>query len=251
MTQRLTAEPDGEIRDSLKEMFPVFPIVIGVSMSLLAFITDKMASRAQSLSLTKLPPLQAGTVLIGLAALFCSSLFAQTTAEGGSSKGTASCPALLNKTFPRLQDDAPQNLCQYAGKVLLVVNTASYCGFTPQYEGLEKLYGDYSAQGFVVLGFPSNDFGKQEPGKSKEIADFCYNTYGVKFPMFSKTVVSGKEINPLFSELIKAGGSAPSWNFHKYLIGRDGKFINSYASMTTPQSNRITADIKKALAQQP
>ena len=220
-------------------------------MSLLALITDKMASKAQSLSLTKLPPRRAGAMLIGLAALFCGSLFAQSTAAGSSSKGTANCPALLNKTFPRLQDDAPQNLCQYAGKVLLVVNTASYCGFTPQYEGLEKLYGDYSAQGFVVLGFPSNDFGKQEPGKSKEIADFCYNTYGVKFPMFSKTVVSGKEINPLFGELIKAGGSAPSWNFHKYLIGRDGKLINSYASMTKPQSNRITADIKKALAQQP
>ena len=251
MTQRLTAEPDGEIRDAMKETLPILPIVIGVSMSLLAFITDKMAFRAQRLSRAKLLPRRAGAMLIGLAALFCGSLFAQSTAAGSSSKGTANCPALLNKTFPRLQDDTPQNLCQYAGKVLLVVNTASYCGFTPQYEGLEKLYGDYSAQGFVVLGFPSNDFGKQEPGKSKEIADFCYNTYGVKFPMFSKTVVSGKEINPLFSELIKAGGSAPSWNFHKYLIGRDGKLINSYASMTTPQSNRITADIKKALAQQP
>jgi glutathione peroxidase len=155
------------------------------------------------------------------------------------------------KFFPRLQDDTPQNLCQYAGKVLLVVYTASYCGFTPQYEGLEKLYADYSAQGLVVLGFPSNDFGEQEPGKSKEIADFCYNTYGVKFPMFAKTVVSGKEANPLFAELIKAGGSAPRWNFYKYLIGRDGKFIDSYASITAPQGNRITGDIKKALAKQP
>lgn len=249
MTRRLTAEPDGKIRDALKEMFPVFSIVSGVFMSLLALITDKMAIRAQSLCRAKFLPRRAGAMLIGLTALFCGSLFAQSTAAGSSS--AASCPALLNKTFPRLQDDAPQNLCQYAGKVLLVVNTASYCSFTPQYEGLEKLYGDYSAQGLVVLGFPSNDFGDLEPGKSKEIADFCYNTYGVKFPMFSKTVVSGKEINPLFAELIKAGGSAPSWNFHKYLIGRDGKFINSYASMTAPQSNRITADIKKALAQQP
>jgi len=249
MTRCLTAEPDGKIRDALKEMFPVFSIVSGVFMSLLALITDKMAIRAQSLCRAKFLPRRAGAMLIGLAALFCGSLFAQSTAAGSSS--AASCPALLNKTFPRLQDDAPQNLCQYAGKVLLVVNTASYCSFTPQYEGLEKLYGDYSAQGLVILGFPSNDFGDLEPGKSKEIADFCYNTYGVKFPMFSKTVVSGKEINPLFAELIKAGGSAPSWNFHKYLIGRDGKFINSYASMTAPQSNRITADIKKALAQQP
>jgi len=201
---------------------------------------------------TKVLSRWAGVLLVGFAALFCGSLFAQSgVAAPGGSKGTAACPALLNKTFPRLQDDAPQNLCQYAGKVLLVVNTASYCGFTPQYEGLEKLYADYSAQGLVVLGFPSNDFGEQEPGKSKEIADFCYNTYGVKFPMFSKTVVSGTEMNPLFAELIKAGGSAPRWNFYKYLIGRDGKFIDSYASMTTPQSNRITGDIKKALAKQP
>ena len=186
--------------------------------------------------------------LVGAAALFCGSLSAQAASSG---KAAGACPALLNKTFARLQDDAPQNLCQYAGKVLLVVNTASYCGFTPQYEGLEKLYADYAAQGLVVLGFPSNDFGEQEPGKSKDIADFCYNTYGVKFPMFAKTVVSGKEANPLFAELIKAGGSAPRWNFYKYLIGRDGKFIDSYASITTPQSSRITGDIKKALAQQP
>jgi glutathione peroxidase len=190
----------------------------------------------------------ATTTLVGVAVLFSNALFAQSAS---GSKGAGACPALLNKTFARLQDDTPQNLCQYAGKVLLVVNTASYCGFTPQYEGLEKLYADYSAQGLVVLGFPSNDFGEQEPGKSKEIADFCYNTYGVKFPMFAKTVVSGKEANPLFAELIKAGGSAPRWNFYKYLIGRDGKFIDSYASITTPQGNRITGDIKKALAKQP
>ena len=193
----------------------------------------------------------ARATLIGIAALSSAVVFAQTSSAAVSSKGVGNCPALLNKTFPRLQDDAPQNLCQYAGKVLLVVNTASYCGFTPQYEGLEKLYADYSEQGLVVLGFPSNDFGEQEPGKSKDIADFCFNTYGVKFPMFAKTVVSGKEANPLFADLIKAGGSAPRWNFYKYLIGRDGKFIDSYASITTPQSSRITGDIKKALAQKP
>ena len=188
--------------------------------------------------------------LLALSLLACGGAQAEST-NASSAKTAGNCPALLNKTFPRLQDDAPQNLCQYAGKVVLVVNTASYCGFTPQYEGLEKLYADYAAQGLVVLGFPSNDFGEQEPGKSKEIADFCFNTYGVKFPMFAKTVVSGKEANPLFAELIKAGGSAPRWNFYKYLIGRDGKFIDSYASVTTPQSSRITGDIKKALAQQP
>ena len=98
----------------------------------------------------------------------------------------AGCPPLLNHTVPRLQDEAPQNLCQYAGRVLLIVNTASFCGFTPQYEGLEALHAKYAAQGLVVLGFPSNDF-SQEPGSAKDIADFCSNTFGVKFPMFSKT----------------------------------------------------------------
>jgi len=161
----------------------------------------------------------------------------------------AACPALLQKTFNRLQDDAPQNLCQYAGKVLLVVNTASYCGFTPQYEGLEKLYATYGAQGLVVLGFPSNDFGQQEPGKGKDIADFCFNTYSVKFPMFEKSVVTGKNANPLFLELAKAGGGSPRWNFYKYLVGRDGKLIDSYSSITTPDSASLLSDVKKALAQ--
>jgi glutathione peroxidase len=110
------------------------------------------------------------------------------------------CPSLLNFKHNRLQDDAPQNLCQYAGKVTLVVNTASYCGFTSQYEGLEKLYANYKDKGLVILGFPSNDF-SQEPGDGKEIADFCYNTYGVKFPMFSKTFVKGKDAHPLFAAL--------------------------------------------------
>jgi len=133
----------------------------------------------------------------------------------------ANCPALLNHTFNRLQDEAPQNLCQYAGKVTLVVNTASYCGFTSQYEGLEKLYAKYKDKGLVVLGFPSNDF-SQEPDGDKKIADFCYNTYGVKFPMFSKSSVRGNEANSLFAALHKAGAKEPGWNFFKYLIDRDG-----------------------------
>ena len=159
------------------------------------------------------------------------------------------CSPLLSHTFPRLQDEAPQNLCQYQGKVILAVNTASFCGFTSQYEGLEKIYAKYKDQGFVVLGFPSNDFGKQEPGSSKEIADFCFNTYGVKFPMFEKSVVTGKNANPLFQELAKAGGGSPRWNFYKYLVGRDGKLIDSYSSMTSPDGSAIVADVKKALAQ--
>ena len=156
------------------------------------------------------------------------------------------CPTLLNHQFNRLQDEAPQNLCQYAGKVTLVVNTASYCGFTSQYEGLEKLYAKYQARGLVVLGFPSNDF-SQEPDENKKIADFCYNTYGVKFPMFAKTSVKGKNANTLFAALKKAGAKEPGWNFNKYLIGRDGKLIDSYGSFTRPDEKEFVAAIEKAL----
>lgn len=154
---------------------------------------------------------------------------------------------LLAHTFPRLQDDSPQALSQYKGKVILVVNTASYCGFTTQYEGLEALYAKYQSKGLVVLGFPSNDFGKQEPGNSKEIADFCYNTYGVKFPMFAKTSVQGDAVNPLYAQLIKATGVTPKWNFYKYLINRQGKVLSSYVSKITPEDKNLIADIEKAL----
>ena len=160
---------------------------------------------------------------------------------------SAICPPLLKKSFRRLQDDAPQNLCQYAGKVVLVVNTASYCGFTSQYEGLEKLYANHSRQGLVVLGFPSNDFGQQEPGDSQQIADFCFNTYGVKFPMFEKSVVKGDGANALFRELSLATGKSPAWNFHKYLIDRKGRVLASYPSEATLDDPRLVADLNRAL----
>ncbi|HEU4620922.1 MAG TPA: glutathione peroxidase [Burkholderiaceae bacterium] len=160
----------------------------------------------------------------------------------------AACPALLDHTFPRLQDESPQSLCQFEGKVALVVNTASYCGFTSQYEGLEKLYARYRDQGFVVLGFPSNDFGNQEPGNAKEIADFCFNTYGVKFPMFAKSSVTGDAANPLFKALTAETGSRPRWNFHKYLIDRNGKAIAAYSSLTKPSDRKLVADIERLLA---
>lgn len=158
------------------------------------------------------------------------------------------CPALLQHSFPRLQDEQPQPLCQYAGKVLLVVNTASKCGYTPQYEGLEALYGKYGPQGLVVLGFPSGDFGGQELNDAKAIADFCFNTYGVKFPMFSKSSVKGAAANPFYAQLLQASGKAPGWNFHKYLIGRDGRVLGSYDSDVTPTSAALVAKIEKALA---
>ena len=143
------------------------------------------------------------------------------------------CPAVLQHTFPRLQDEKPQPLCQYAGRVLLVVNTASFCGFTPQYEGLEALHARYRDKGLVVLGFPSNDF-NQEKATNKEIADFCENTFGVKFPMFGKSSVRGAEANPLFRQLAAQTGKSPTWNFHKYLIGRDGKVVAHYSNFTRP-----------------
>ena len=183
----------------------------------------------------------------GFCCAFAFSVQAATTTPPEADLGA--CPVLLQKTFNRLQDDAPQNLCQYSGKVILVVNTASQCGFAPQYEGLEKLYATYGSKGFVVLGFPTNDFGQQEPGKGKEIADFCFNTYGVKFPMFEKSTVMGKSANPLFTELTKASGTPPRWNFYKYLIGRDGKVIESYTSFTTPENGKLVTELKKALAQ--
>jgi glutathione peroxidase len=170
----------------------------------------------------------------------CTSLFA-------SSVYAMDCPTLLDHKFNRLQDDSPQNLCQYSGKVTLVINTASYCGYTAQYEGLEKLYAKYKDKGFVVLGFPSNDF-SQEPGNNKDIADFCYNTYGVKFPMFAKSSVRGKEMNPLFAALSKASGKSPGWNFHKYLIDKEGKLLANYGSSVSPDDKNLVATIEKALA---
>ena len=172
---------------------------------------------------------------------------AATPATAPSAPSANACPAILKHKFNRLQDEAPQNLCQYAGKVTLVVNTASYCGFTSQYQGLEDLFAKYQSKGLVVLGFPSNDFGQQEPGSSKEIADFCFNTYGVKFPMFSKAVVVGAKRNALYQELAKATGKTPEWNFHKYLIDRNGKVLASFPSNVAPDNKTLLAAIEKAL----
>lgn len=184
-----------------------------------------------------------------LLAALAGTAAAQT--RDGSAKGMAAapagCPPLLNHSVPRLQDDAPQNLCQYAGKVLLVVNTASYCGFTKQFEGLEALNAKYGPRGLVVLGFPSNDF-KQEDADAKKTAEVCFNTYGVKFPMFATGPVRGSDAQPIFRQLAAATGNQPSWNFNKYLVGRDGKAIAHWGSMTGPTSGSITGAIEKALA---
>jgi glutathione peroxidase len=183
---------------------------------------------------------------LSAAVVFSGPAAAQTANAPAAPRLAASCPAVLHYTFNRLQDDAPQDLCQYSGKVVLVVNTASYCGFTKQYEGLEALYAKYGSRGLVVLGFPSNDFGKQEPGSSKEIADFCFNTYGVKFPMFAKSSVKGPEANPLHTNLAKLTGEAPKWNFTKYLIDRSGKVVQHFPSKVTPEE--LSGKIEQALA---
>ncbi len=159
----------------------------------------------------------------------------------------ASCPPSLDFDIKLLGEDKTINLCKnYLGKVILVVNTASKCGFTPQYEGLEKLYQEKKDKGLVVLGFPSHDF-YQEPATETEIKDFCKLTYDVKFPMFTKTNVRGKKAHPFFKLLADETNSSPKWNFHKYLIGRDGSVVDSFSTVTGPGSNKIIKKIDQLL----
>jgi glutathione peroxidase len=156
------------------------------------------------------------------------------------------CPALLSYTFQSLVADKPVDLCRYEGKVVLVVNTASHCGYTPQYAGLEALYRKYKGKGLVILGFPANDFGQQEPGSNGEIAKFCEENFGVSFPMFAK----GERplaANPLYAKLIAATGAAPKWNFHKYLIDRRGARVASFDSGVEPESRELVRAVESAL----
>jgi len=160
--------------------------------------------------------------------------------------------ALLDHEFRRLAVREEVNLCDaYGGQVILVVNTASKCGNTPQYDGLEDLYSEYGDQGLVVLGFPSNDFMGQEPGTEEQIEEFCRLTYGVKFPMFEKTTVKGDDANAFYVALAESSGTYPTWNFHKYLVGRDGKLIAEYSPRTQPDDPRLVGDIQRALNAQP
>lgn len=175
-----------------------------------------------------------------------TSAHAATPATKPTTITTASCEPLLQHNFLRLQDEKLQALCQYSGKVLLVVNTASFCGFTAQYKGLEALYAKYRDKGLVVLGFPSNDF-SQETGSNQEIADFCESTFGVNFPMFTKSSVSGKTANPLFKQLAEWTGSAPRWNFHKYVISRDGQQVSSFDTSVDPGNSVFLREIEKKL----
>src|SRR5689334_6151013 len=160
----------------------------------------------------------------------------------------ADCPPLLDAALPTLTDDKPASICQYRGKVLLVVNTASQCGYTPQYQGLEKLYRRYKDKGLVVLGFPSNDFGGQEPGSNKEIAKFCEANYGVSFPMFTKTSVATGAVNPFYEKLAQATGSRPGWNFHKYLVDRRGAKAVAFDTRIEPTDAKLVKEIERLLA---
>jgi glutathione peroxidase len=148
-------------------------------------------------------------------------------------------------------DGTPMPLAAWQGKVLLVVNTASFCGFTKQYAGLQKLWADYEPQGLVVIGVPSNDFGGQEPKAEGDIKSFCEGAFGVTFPLTSKQVVSGAAAHPFYKWAAAAAGpdGVPAWNFHKYLIGRDGRMIASFSTRTAPEAGDIKAAIEQALAE--
>jgi len=165
-----------------------------------------------------------------------------------SGLAAAAAPTLLDLDYRPLAGKAPVNLNKaYGGKVLLVVNTASKCGFTPQYDGLEALNTRFQAQGFAVLGFPSNDFKGQEPGSEAQIQEFCKLTYGVKFPMFEKVHVLGDDATPLYQRLTAATGVAPGWNFHKYLIARDGHVVAQFPSKIKPDDPALIAAIEHEL----
>lgn len=179
----------------------------------------------------------------------CLVILAGLTASAFS-PARAACPSpLLDVEFRPLADKTPVNLCErFQGQVLLVVNTASKCGFTPQYEGLEALHARLESRGFAVLGFPSNDFMGQEPGSEAEIREFCTNTYGVRFPMFEKVSVKESEAVPFYQALAEqAGGHYPGWNFHKYLIGRDGKVVADFGGRTTPDDKGLLEAIETEL----
>lgn len=190
------------------------------------------------------------TTLIGG---FFTSLFTSTSLNAMPIKppiAANGCPATLDFTFRELNGKRQVNLCEeYKGKVVIIVNTASKCGFTPQFEGLEALYAKYKDRGLVVLGFPSNDFGNQDPGSEKEIATFCRLTYDVKFPMFEKTHAAKSTASPLYRTLGELANDYPNWNFHKYVLNTRGELIGSFSSFTRPDSKKLIRLIESNLPQ--
>lgn len=181
------------------------------------------------------------------------SIATAAVAIAGATLLTAAAPAGPQSAFQfttKTIDGKPMPWAQYKGKVLLVVNTASFCGFTPQFEGLQKLQDEYAPKGFTVIGVPSGDFGDQEYKDGKQIKDFCEATYRVKFPMTEKAVVKGPGAAPFYRWASSTLGAdkTPGWNFHKYLVGRDGKLIAAFPSKVTPQAPELVAAVDKAIA---
>jgi glutathione peroxidase len=181
----------------------------------------------------------------GAALVACSHGATTSTDSPSPASSTMNVYSVPVKT---LEGEAT-NLDRYAGKVTLLVNVASYCGNTPQYSGLEALYERYQNKGFAVLGFPSNDFGQQEPGSAKDIREFCSTKYKVSFPMFEKVQTKkGDGQSPLYAKLGEASGKLPNWNFGKYLIGRDGRVIEYFDPRTKPDDPKLVAAIESAVA---
>ncbi len=186
---------------------------------------------------------------------FCLFISPLPTAAANDSSPTAAttaaqnCPATLNFSLRKLNSDQTIDLCAaYKDKTVLVVNTASHCGFTPQFSGLENIYQQYKARGFVVLGMPSNDFGSQDPGSEKEIASVCHGQYKTSFPMFEKLHAAQASASPLYTTLGTLAGEYPAWNFHKYLIHK-GELIASFPSHVAPEDKRIVSMLEDFLPQ--
>lgn len=185
-------------------------------------------------------------VLIVLSILVSGMSF--PTLVFSAAKNSQICDPQNQYLVRRLASNQEDNFCEvYHGQLLLVVNTASRCGYTDQYDELEKLYAEYKDRGLVVIGFPSNDFGNQEPENEEKIKNFCRLTYGVKFPMYAKTRVKGSHADPLYKKLSEVSGQTPQWNFHKYLINRNGALVGSYRSSVSPYNSTIIQDIEKYL----
>ena len=213
--------------------------------------SDALDAPLASSALASQPPGSApllAAAIAPLAPLAAPQTDAARSAQAGDDE-SSDCPELLRQRFNRLQTGESQSLCQFRGKVLLIVNTASYCAYTGQYEGLEALYRRYKGRGLVVVGFPSNDFGGQEPGSNPEIAQFCRLTYGVQFPMFEKSSVTKVSANPLFASLSASTGVAPAWNFYKYVVDRQGRPVAGFGSRTTPDDHAIVQLIERLLAE--
>lgn len=173
--------------------------------------------------------------------IFCALVFYASTSVASN------CPALLDSQQRLLSSTESINLCsEFKGKTLLVVNTASQCGFTSQYAGLEALYQQYKEQGFTIVGFPSNDF-NQDRGSEQNSAKVCYLDYGVTFPMMARSSVRGREANPVFSEISKQSGVEPRWNFYKYLINREGEVVATFPSTTKPNDTVLNKLIQQQL----